>query len=112
MTSATPTMPLGDIASAGLGSPAAGPSIGSLMGAPPDQAQPSPTAQDRAKSELETVKDQIDSLKDMAAQIARQYPAFSEASRAIAEACTAGRVKLVANQLRGLEGPPPPNAAV
>lgn len=108
MTPATPPMPMGDIG-AGQG-PASG--VGSLMGPSQSPTQPSPTAQEQAKQQISEINTQIQGLANRAAEIARQFPEFAEAAKAIADACSAGRVKLIANQLRGLEGPPPPNAAM
>ena len=107
MTPATPPMPMGDI-----GANAPPPGIGSLMGPPSEQSQPSPLNQDRVVNELNNTQKQIQGLSATAAQIAMQYPAFAEAADAIKKACDQGRVKLVASQLRGLEGPPPPTAGV
>lgn len=105
-------MPLGDIATAGMSSPGAGPAINSLMGPPSDQATPSPTAQERAKDQTRQATQQIQQLADQAQALASQFPEFAEAAKAIADACKAGQTKLVANMLRGLEGPPPPTAAI
>lgn len=112
MTSATPTMALGDIASQGVSSPGGGPAINSLMGPGPDQAVVPPSAQERAKDNTRQATVQIQQLADMAQALASQFPEFADAAKAIAEACKAGQTKLVANMLRGLEGPPPPTAAM
>lgn len=112
MTSATPTMALGDIASSGVASPGQGPAINSLMGPPSDQAVVPPTAQQQAKDSTRQATEQVQQLADMAQAIASKYPEFAEAAKAIADACKAGQTKLVANMLRGLEGPPPPTAAM
>ena len=94
--------------------PGAGaPNLGAMMGgAPAPDNAPSPNAREQAKDSLREFSIGVTSLADQIVAFGRKYPEFSESARAIQEAVKAGITKVMANQLRSLEGPPPPTAAV
>jgi hypothetical protein len=79
---------------------------------PAPNSQPAPDARLNAQGTLIAVKNRLDELYGEFKKLSNQYPEFSEAATAITQAGQAGYAKIVASQLRNLEGPPPPTAAV